>query len=152
MENLLESITSKIESMSEGQILLIPVIFGLICFVVWLCIPIIPAKIAARKGYSKGGFWVFGFFMFIPALLVAMFIPDKYAGQSGYGGQSRYPGQNGYAGQNGYSGQSGQAGQSGHAVPAQSNSAPALYYVCPKCGLVYSTPTSFCPACGARIE
>lgn len=37
----------------------------------------IPATIARKKGYSQGLFWLFGFFLFLPALIVACCIEDK---------------------------------------------------------------------------
>lgn len=39
----------------------------------------IPASMARNKGYSYGGFWAFGFFLFIPAIIVAAVIEDKKA-------------------------------------------------------------------------
>ena len=38
---------------------------------------IIPATIARKKGYSYGLFWLFGFFLFLPAIIVACCIEDK---------------------------------------------------------------------------
>ena len=37
----------------------------------------IPAFIAKKKGYSSVGFYFFGLFLFIPALIVALVIRDK---------------------------------------------------------------------------
>ena len=37
----------------------------------------IPANIAKKKGYSYGGFWVFGFFLWLPAVIVAACLSDK---------------------------------------------------------------------------
>jgi len=37
----------------------------------------IPATMARKKGYSYGAFWAFGFFMLIPAIIVAAVIEDK---------------------------------------------------------------------------
>ncbi len=37
----------------------------------------IPATIARKKGYSQGLFWLFGFFLFVPALIVACCIEDR---------------------------------------------------------------------------
>ena len=37
----------------------------------------IPAYLARKKGYSYGLFWLFGFFLFLPALIVACCIEDK---------------------------------------------------------------------------
>lgn len=41
----------------------------------------IPANIAKKKGYSFGLFWLFGFFFFVPALIVSLCISDKNAPQ-----------------------------------------------------------------------
>ena len=38
---------------------------------------IIPAYLARKKGYSQGLFWLFGFFLFLPAIIVACCIEDK---------------------------------------------------------------------------
>ena len=37
----------------------------------------IPAYLARKKGYSYGLFWLFGFFLFLPAIIVACCIEDK---------------------------------------------------------------------------
>lgn len=47
-----------------------------------VALALIPAKIAKKKGYNFVGFLVFGFFFFLPALIVALVITDK----------SKYPG------------------------------------------------------------
>lgn len=39
----------------------------------------IPANMARKKGYSYGGFWLFGFLCFLPALIVALVISDRGA-------------------------------------------------------------------------
>lgn len=46
-----------------------------------LCIGLgfIPASLAKKKGYSLGLFWLFGFFLFFPALIVSLCISDKNA-------------------------------------------------------------------------
>lgn len=56
--------------------------FGLIVFslIIALLLAVIPARIAKKKGYSYGGFYVFGFFLFLVALIVALLIKDKSAG------------------------------------------------------------------------
>ena len=38
---------------------------------------IIPARVARDKGYSYGAFYAFGFFFFLPALIVALLVQDK---------------------------------------------------------------------------
>ena len=40
-------------------------------------IALIPSSIASKKGYSALGFYFFGLFLFIPALIVAICIVDK---------------------------------------------------------------------------
>ena len=43
---------------------------------------LIPANIASKKGYSKGAFWLLGFFVsFIIAVIIALVIQPKPAGQ-----------------------------------------------------------------------
>ncbi|MGI6161250.1 MAG: hypothetical protein ACOYJD_04395 [Christensenellales bacterium] len=37
----------------------------------------ITANMASKKGYSKGGFWLLGFFLFIPALIVVLCLDDR---------------------------------------------------------------------------
>lgn len=39
----------------------------------------IPAALARNKGYSYGAFWVFGFFLFLPALITVLCLQDKNA-------------------------------------------------------------------------
>ena len=56
-------------------------IFGFIWIFVWLIFSVvfsfIIASIAQRKGYSFGGFFIFGVFAFVPALIVAIMLPYK---------------------------------------------------------------------------
>ena len=42
-----------------------------------LILPVIPASIAKKRGYSAVGFYFFGLFLFVPALIVALVIQDK---------------------------------------------------------------------------
>jgi hypothetical protein len=59
-------------SSSESAALFIPIVFvSLLAF--------IPASIAKKKGYSAGAFYVFGFFLFLIALIVALVLKDKNA-------------------------------------------------------------------------
>ncbi|MBR0403791.1 MAG: SHOCT domain-containing protein [Eggerthellaceae bacterium] len=53
--------------------------YGSVVFVLILSLllAVIPARIAKGKGYSFGGFYVFGFFFFIIALIVALVMKDK---------------------------------------------------------------------------
>jgi hypothetical protein len=48
----------------------------LILFVLVALLASIPAVIADRKGHSAFGFYVFGFFLFVPALIVALVISN----------------------------------------------------------------------------
>lgn len=56
----------------------------ILLFIICLAAPLaaiglafIPASVARKKGYSFGGFWAFGFFLFIPAIIVALCLEDK---------------------------------------------------------------------------
>lgn len=49
----------------------------LIVLVVWLLLPLIPASIASRKGHSGELYYLFGLFLFVPALIVALLIQPK---------------------------------------------------------------------------
>lgn len=51
------------------------VLFVLLAIPAFLAL--IPASIAGNKGYSKGGFWLFGLLLFLPALIVAIVISPK---------------------------------------------------------------------------
>ena len=51
------------------------IILGII--LLGIILPLIPADIAKKKGYSFGGFYAFGFFFFIPALIVALLMENK---------------------------------------------------------------------------
>ena len=43
---------------------------------------LIPANIAKKKGYSFGLWWLYGWMLFIVAIIHVQFIPDKNASQS----------------------------------------------------------------------
>ena len=53
------------------------VVTYLIYFGVFIGLAFIPANLAKNKGYSYGGFYAFGLFFFLPALIVALVIEDK---------------------------------------------------------------------------
>jgi hypothetical protein len=59
----------------------LPAIIWLVAVIAVACLNIIPARIAKSKGYSWAGFWFFGWFFFIPALMTALIMPTK----PGYG-------------------------------------------------------------------
>lgn len=65
-----------------SYIAILIIIIPLILFFVGLAF--IPAYIAKNKGYSLGLFWLFGFFLFLPALIVSLCIEDKNAPRSQY--------------------------------------------------------------------
>jgi hypothetical protein len=48
-----------------------------IVLLIWLGLAIIPATIASGKGYSGVGFYLFGLFFFLPALIVALLMQPK---------------------------------------------------------------------------
>lgn len=54
--------------------ILLPLFFLL---AISVALAFIPATIARKKGYSQGLFWLFGFFLFLPAIIVACCIEDK---------------------------------------------------------------------------
>ena len=87
----------------------------------------IPATIARKKGYSYGGFWAFGFFLFIPALIVALVIEDKT--QPRY--QRPYP-----------------PYPPGPYEPPYTQAAAS----CPSCGAPITGNDAFCPSCGTRVK
>jgi hypothetical protein len=109
----------------------------------------IPANMARKKGYSYGGFWAFGFFLFIPAIIVAAVIEDKTQpryqqpyqpyGQPPYGQPYQQPGQPPY-------------GQPPYGQPQQPYAQPAPAASCPSCGAPVSGTDAFCPSCGTRVK
>jgi hypothetical protein len=51
---------------------------GLILFVlIWIAIAFWAARVAGRKGYSFIGFFIFGFFFTLVALIVAYLVPPR---------------------------------------------------------------------------
>lgn len=77
---------------------------GIIALVVILCmlgvgivvgLAFIPAYLAGKKGYSFGLFWLFGFFLIIPAIIVAAVIEPQATQQTVH---STYPPPQGEAG------------------------------------------------------
>lgn len=108
----------------------------------------IPATIARKKGYSYGGFWAFGFFLFIPALIVALVIQDKT--QPTYQ-QPYQPYQQPPYGQAPY-GQQPPYGQPPYGQPQQPYTSPAASANCPSCGAPVSGTDAFCPSCGTRVK
>jgi hypothetical protein len=52
-------------------------LYTLIAIAIWLAIAFWPARVAARKGHSFLGFFVFSLFFFPAALLVAYLVGDR---------------------------------------------------------------------------
>ena len=52
-------------------------ISNIIVLIVGAALAFIPVKIAGDKGYSKGGFFAYGLFFFIPALIQALMLPSR---------------------------------------------------------------------------
>lgn len=50
-----------------------------------LALAVIPARIAAGKGYSYWGFYAFGVFFFVVALVVALLMKDNGEGEGAKG-------------------------------------------------------------------
>ena len=101
----------------------------------------IPASMARKKGYSYGGFWAFGFFLFLPAIIVAAVIEDKTQPKYPPYGQPPY-GQPPY-GQPPYQ-------QPPYQQPAQPYQQPAAN--CPSCGAAVPADSAFCQSCGTRVR
>jgi hypothetical protein len=62
------------EETSVGGIIVLMVLFG------WLALPVIPMNVAQNKGYNPVGYYFFGLFFFLPALIVAFLLPSKLGG------------------------------------------------------------------------
>ncbi len=49
----------------------------IIVLIIMALLALIPATVAGNKGYSKVGFWFFGLFLWLIALIVALCLKDK---------------------------------------------------------------------------
>lgn len=87
----------------------------------------IPATMARNKGYSYGGFWVFGFFALIIAIIVAACLTDK----------------------NEYIHRS-QVGYAPPPPPPNYNTNNAAKF-CASCGAGMKVDDQFCGKCGAKV-
>lgn len=54
-----------------------PALTLMIVIILLLLLAKIPASIAKKKGYSYGGFFLFGLLFFLPALVVALLVQDR---------------------------------------------------------------------------
>ncbi len=57
----------------------ISVIWGMIFLIVWIALAFWPARVAARKGHSFLGYFIFSLFFFPLAIIVAYLSDDKTA-------------------------------------------------------------------------
>lgn len=55
----------------------ISTIWAVILLMIWIAIAFWPARVAARKGHSFIGYFIFSIFFFPLALLVAYLSPDR---------------------------------------------------------------------------
>ena len=114
--------------MSAGFASNFPITVVVILFVVLLGLAIglafIPASIAKKKGYSKGGFWTFGFFAFLPALIVSLSIPPhpKKVVETIKG-----------------------------AIPNVNINVNSNVKYCPSCGTACAAESAFCTSCGNKF-
>jgi hypothetical protein len=53
------------------------VIWWILCAAVWIAIAFWPARVAARKGHSFIGYFIFSLFFFPAALIVAYLVPYR---------------------------------------------------------------------------
>jgi hypothetical protein len=52
-------------------------LWGILGVVILLALAFWPARVAKRKGYSWLLFFIFSWFLFFPALIVAYLVPDR---------------------------------------------------------------------------
>ena len=115
----------------------------------------IPASMAKKKGYSYGGFWVFGFFLWLPAIIVAACLSDKTNQAINYAPPQPY----GYSGQPPYGAPiappppygTGQGYGAAPPPPPVPKPQPAPEKTCPYCGTKSPTNRTTCDSCGARL-
>ena len=50
---------------------------GIVGFIIWVLIAFWPARVAARKGHSFIGYFIFSLIFFPAALIVAYVVPDR---------------------------------------------------------------------------
>jgi len=55
-------------------------LWGILALIIWIAIAFWPARVAARKGHSFFGYFVFSLIFFPAALIVAYLVSDKSAG------------------------------------------------------------------------
>lgn len=62
---------------ADSAISYIGIFFIIIPLILFVGLAFIPASIVKKKGYSFGLYWLFGFFLFFPALIVSLCIEDR---------------------------------------------------------------------------
>jgi hypothetical protein len=115
----------------------------IVVLIIAVAFAFIPASMAKKKGYSYGGFWVFGFFFWLIAVIVAACLKDKTREQAQYMPQQPY-----YAPP-----VSPPLYSPATAPPPQAQSKPQALpeKYCPYCGNKYAGDKATCDSCGARI-
>ena len=56
------------------------ILIGIVAFCIWVAIAFWPARVAARKGHSFLGYFIFSLFFFPVALIVAYLAGDRTVG------------------------------------------------------------------------
>ena len=64
--------------MNTSELMIYLIVYG-VFFLASFFLAIIPSKIAKNKGYSGVGFYFFGLFAFVPAIIVASVLRNKNA-------------------------------------------------------------------------
>ena len=54
-----------------------PVLWGILCAIIWIAIAFWPARVAGRKGHSFIGYFLFSVFFFPAALIAAYLVRDR---------------------------------------------------------------------------
>jgi hypothetical protein len=55
-----------------------------LALIIWIAIAFWPARVAARKGHSFLGYFIFSLFFFPAALIVAYLVKDRTSGVAAY--------------------------------------------------------------------
>jgi hypothetical protein len=113
-----------------------------VIIIILVALAFIPANMAKKKGYSYGGFWVFGFFFWLPAVIVAACLSDKSIKQSTY---YTPPYQPPYAVP---------VPPPVYRPPVQTQPVPAAQpapRVCAYCGTQSASDKEVCSSCGAKL-
>jgi hypothetical protein len=60
-------------------VLAFPILWSILALIVWIAIAFWPARVAARKGHSFFGYFLFSLLFFPAALIVAYMVKDRTA-------------------------------------------------------------------------